>query len=110
MISISNWPPAWLSDANAWLALLLLIIGLYCILTRKQVIKQVIGLNIMLQGALLTLIDAGRIHGDMQTSQSLVVSALVAEVIALAITLALIVNIYRFHPRGHSDDLTSLKG
>jgi len=93
-----------------WASLALLIIGLVCLLTCKRVIKQVIGLNIMLQGALLALIDAGRANGKMQEAQSLVISALVVEVIILAIALALIVNVFRFHPGGQVDDLDTLRG
>jgi len=100
----------WLDSVNPCLSLTLLIIGLICILTRRRVIKQVIGLNIMLQGALLALIDAGRANGDMTSAQSMVISALVVEVIVVAIALALIVNIFRYHPGGWVDDLGSLKG
>ena len=100
----------WLGIVNLCLSLSLLIIGLICILTRRRVIKQVIGLNIMLQGALLTLIDAGRANGDIPTAQSLVISALVVEVIVIAIALALIVNIFRYHPEGRVDDLDTLRG
>jgi NADH:ubiquinone oxidoreductase subunit K len=79
-------------------------------LSQKRVIKQVIGLSIMLQGALLNLVEAGRVNGQMQTAQTLVVSALVVEAIVIAITLALIVNIYRHHPEGRVDDLNELRG
>ena len=100
----------WLSIINSYLSLALLVIGLVCILTRRRVIKQVIGLNIMLQGALLGLVDAGRANGDMPTAQSMVISALVAEVIVMAIALTLIVNVFRHHPKGDVDDLDTLRG
>ena len=101
----------WLDVLNPGLSLVLLLIGLVCLLTRKLVIKQVIiGLNIMLQGALLALIDAGRTNGDMPAAQYMVISALVVEVIVTAVALALIVNIFRHHPEGQVDDLDSLRG
>ena len=100
----------WLNIVNPCLSLALVITGLICILTRRRVIKQVIGLNIMLQGALLALIDAGRANGDMPTAQSMVISALVVEVIVVAIALALIVNIFHYHPEGRVDDLDTLRG
>ncbi|NLD73035.1 MAG: NADH-quinone oxidoreductase subunit K [Chloroflexi bacterium] len=101
---------SWLDLWNPFLSLALLAIGLACMLTRRRVIKQLIGLNIMLQGALLNLVDAGRVHGDLETPQGLVVSALVAETMVTAIALALIVNVFRYHPEGLVDDLDSLKG
>ena len=79
-------------------------------MSRRRVIKQVLGLSIMLQGALLSLIDAGRVHDDMQTAQSLAISALVVEAIVMAIALALVVNVFRYHPGGQVDDLDTLRG
>ena len=92
------------------LSLALLVVGLVCMLTRKRVIKQIIGLSIMLQGALVSLIEGGRVHGQMQIAQSLVISALVVEAMVMAILLALVVNVFRYHPEGLVDDLDSLKG
>jgi NADH:ubiquinone oxidoreductase subunit K len=100
----------WLDLVNPILSLVLLSIGLICLLTRKRIIKQVIGLSIMLQGALLTIVEAGRVNGDLQVAQSMVVSALVVETIILAIVLVLIVNVFRYHPRGRVDDLDTLRG
>ena len=100
----------WLDLVNPILSLVLLSIGLICLLTRKRIIKQVIGLSIMLQGALLTIVEAGRVNGDLQVAQSMVVSALVAETIILAIVLVLIVNVFRYHPQGRVDDLDTLRG
>ena len=100
----------WTEWINPVLALILLAIGLACMLTRKRVIKQVIGLSIMLQGALVSIMDAGTINGKRGVSQSMIISSLVVEAIVLAIALALIVNVFRYHPRGHIDDLDSLKG
>ena len=100
----------WLGVVNPTLSLVLLSIGLICLLTRKRIIKQVIGLSIMLQGALLTIVEAGRVNGDLQVAQSMVVSALVVETIILAIVLVLIVNVFRYHPEGRVDDLDTLRG
>ena len=100
----------WVGIINSCLSLALLIVGLICILTRRRIIKQVIGLNIMLQGGLLALIDAGRTTGDMPMVQSMVISALVVEVIVIAIALALVVNVFRYHPKGDVDDLDTLRG
>lgn len=101
---------AWLNIINPALSSALLLVGLACIMTRRRIIKQVIGLNIMLQGALLNLVDAGRANGDMATAQGMVISALVVEAIVIAIALTLIINVFRYHPEGLVDDLVALKG
>ena len=101
---------ALLGTVNGILSLALSSIGLYCLLSRRQVIKQLIGLTIMLQGALLIIVDAGRVQDQMQMAQGMVVSALVGEAIVLSIGLTLIINVYRYHPQGLVDDLDALKG
>ena len=88
----------------------LLLIGLFCLLTRRNPIKQVIGLKIMLQGVTLSLIDAARLHGHTDLGESMVVSALVVETVTIAVALALIVNVYRHYPSGDIDDMSKLRG
>lgn len=100
----------WLGTANLLTSLALLVLGLVCLATCKRVIKQVISLNIMLQGALLALIEAGRENDRLQDAQNMMISALIVEVIITAIALALIINVFRFHPSGHVDDLDTLRG
>ena len=93
-----------------FLSIALLCIGFICLLTPRRVVKQVVGLSIMLQGALVSIVGAGQVNGKMQETQSMVISALVAEAIVLAISLAVTVNVFRFHPEGRVDDLDTLKG
>jgi NADH-quinone oxidoreductase subunit K len=92
------------------LAAALLAVGLACLLTQNRVIKQIIGLNIMLQGALVILLEAGLAHNALPEAQGMVISALVVEAIAFSIGLALVVNVHRYHPEGRVDDLTKLRG
>jgi len=101
---------AWLDLLNTSLTVALFLIGLFCLLTRRSVIKQVIGLKIMLQGAALGLIHAGRLRGEARFAETMVISALVVETVVIAIALALIVNIFRHYPSGDVDHLDRLRG
>ena len=100
----------WLDPFNTSLSLMLFLVGLFCLLSRRNVIKQVIGLKIMLQGVTLSLIHGGHIRGDMRLAQTMVISALVVETITIAIALVLIVNLFRHYPSGDIDDLDRLRG
>ncbi len=102
--------PPWLNVVNTMLSLLLFVIGLIGLLTQRQMIKQIIGLKIMLQGVTLGLIHAGRLSGDLDFAQSMVISALIVESVVIAVALALLVNIYRHYPSGDVDDLNRLRG
>ena len=100
----------WLDLLNTALTVLLFLIGLFCLLTRRNVIKQVFGLKIMLQGVTLSLLHAGHMCGDVRLAETMVISALVVETIVIAIALALIVNIFRHYPSGDIDLLDRLRG
>lgn len=101
---------AWLDPLNTLVVAMLFLIGLFCLLTRRNVIKQVIGLKIMLQSVTLSLLYAGHVLDDAGLAQAMVVSALVVETIIIAVALALIINIYRRYPSGDIDRLTRLRG
>jgi NADH-quinone oxidoreductase subunit K len=95
---------------NTATSILLFAIGAYCLLTRRQVIKQVIGLKIMMQGVTLSLVHSARLHGDTPIGETMAISALVVEAVVIAIALALIVNVFRHYPSGDVDDLSKLRG
>jgi NADH-quinone oxidoreductase subunit K len=100
----------WLDAFNTALSLLLVGIGFFCLLTQRSVLKQVVGLKIMLQGVTLGLIHAGQIVRDTQLAEAMVISALIVEAVVIALALALIVNVYRHYPTGDVDRLDRLKG
>jgi multisubunit Na+/H+ antiporter MnhC subunit len=112
----------WLSPLNTTLSMLLFVLGLYCLLTQRTVIKQVIGLKIMLQGVTLGLIHAGHLaslrrgatiearSNALRLAEAMVISALIVEAVVIALALAMIVNVYRHYPSGDIDRLDTLQG
>jgi NADH-quinone oxidoreductase subunit K len=95
---------------NTSLSVALFLLGLTCLLTRRNVTRQVIGLKIMLQGVSLHLIHAGRLQENLHFAQMMVISALIVEAVVIAVALALLVNVFRHYPSGDIDDLSRLKG
>jgi multisubunit Na+/H+ antiporter MnhC subunit len=91
-------------------AVLLFFTGLFCLTTRRSVVKQVFGLKIMLQGAALSLVLSGRLQGNTWLGEAMVISALIVETIVIATALALIVNVYLHYPSGDVDKLDRLRG
>ncbi len=88
----------------------LFLVGLGCLMSQREAIKQVIGLKIMLQGVTLGLIYQGYVSDDLLTAQAMVISALVVETVLIAVALALIINIYQHYPSGDIDELDKLRG
>ncbi len=71
-------------------AVMILFLGLYCLLTKKSLIKSAIGISIMVKGASLSFLAAGG-----ATAQAIVVLIIVIDAIVAAILLSLAVNVYR---------------
>ncbi|MDF1514902.1 MAG: NADH-quinone oxidoreductase subunit K [Anaerolineae bacterium] len=92
------------------LSTILFLLGLLCLMVRRNVTRQVIGLKIMLQGVTLSLVLAGRLQGNMHAAQMMVISALIVEAVVIAIALALLINVFHHYPSGDVDDLSRLKG
>jgi multisubunit Na+/H+ antiporter MnhC subunit len=74
---------------------LLFFIGLFALLTSRNMIKLLIGLEIMAKSVVLSFITAGYVRGETFFSQSLVITFIVIEVSLMAVALALVINAHR---------------
>jgi NADH-quinone oxidoreductase subunit K len=101
---------AWSDGFGTYVSIGLFVLGLAGLLTRRQVLKQLFSIKVMLQGVCLMLISAGVLNGDLALAQTMVISALIVEAVVMAVALALIVNVYRHYPSGDVDDLDRLRG
>ncbi len=70
-------------------------IGLVGLLTTRNLIKVVVGLQILVKGAMLALILAGRLSGQVQTGQTLALTVIVADTIVSVVALAFAVQVRR---------------
>lgn len=73
--------------------LCLLGIALYGLLTVRNLFQVIIALQVMVKGAVIALVLAGKISGQMNLGQSLAVTVIVADTIVAVIGLALAVQI-----------------
>ena len=86
-------------------AFILLALGLYCILSKKNLIKIVIGLEIMAKGSTLAFIGMG--GADVQ---GYVIIAISIEAIVAAVALAIIVNVWKHTNSLDSSKMKQLRG
>jgi NADH-quinone oxidoreductase subunit K len=70
-------------------------IGLLGLLVTRNLIKVVVGLQVVVKGALLALVLAGRIAGQVQVGQSMALTVIVADTIVSVVALALAVQVRR---------------
>lgn len=71
-------------------AIIFVFMGLYCVLTKKNLIKSVIGISIMVKGASLSFLAA---QGTL--AQVVVVLIIIIDAIIAAVILSMVVNVYK---------------
>lgn len=101
-----------LSPLTVFLAgtLALLGIGLYGLMVSRNLIKLVIALQVLVKAALLGLVLAGRVSGQINLGQSLALTALVADTIVAVIGVALAIQIQRRIGSLDVRELSQLRG
>ena len=88
----------------------LIFIGIYCLLTMKNLIKLFIGIEVIAKGVTLALIATGFEKKTLMLTQSLAITFIVVEVAVVATALAIIINVYRHTKSLDIRKLTKLKG
>jgi len=98
----------WILNMGA--AALLIGVGIYCLLTMKNTVKLLIGIEIIAKGVTLALVATGFAKNNLMFAQSLVISVIVVDVAVLATALAIIISINRHTKSLDVRELTKLKG
>jgi NADH-quinone oxidoreductase subunit K len=75
--------------------LILLGIGIFCLISRRNLIQLIIGIEVMAKAVCLSFILAGALQGNEQIAQAIVVTIILIEAVSTAVALALIVGAYR---------------
>ena len=79
-----------------WIVIIcLLATGLYGLLITRNLIKIVLVLQILVKAAVLALVLAGKVAGNLGLGQSLAVTVIVADTVVAVVGLALAVQIRR---------------
>jgi multisubunit Na+/H+ antiporter MnhC subunit len=88
----------------------LVVTGLYCLLSMRNLIKLFIGLEVVSKGVSLAFLATGWARRSVLVAQSLVVTFIVVEVCLVATALALIINITKDTKSLDVRKLARLKG
>ena len=85
--------------------LVLLGLGLYCLLTKKNLIKMIIGLEIMAKGSTLALVGLGGASVQAYAAIAIAIEAVVA-----AVALSIIVNVWKHTKSLEATEMARLRG
>lgn len=88
----------------------LLGVGFYGLLTCRNLIKLIVVLQILVKAALLGLILAGNVSGQINLSQSLALTVIVADTVVAVVGMALAVQVRRRTGTLDVMDLAKLRG
>jgi NADH:ubiquinone oxidoreductase subunit K len=89
---------------------LLLAIGIYCILATYNLLRVLIGIEILIKAVTLLIIAAGRQNGNMALAQAMVVSIIVMEVVIMTIAVGVVLGIHLHSNSLDSRNIRKLKG
>jgi len=95
---------------NMGFVALLIGTGIYCLLTMKNTVKLLIGIEIIAKGVTLALVASGYARDNIMVAQSLAITVIVVDVAVIATALALIISINRHTKSLDVGKLTRLKG
>ena len=83
--------------------------ALYALLATRNLIKVIVALQLLVKGAILALVLAGRLIGQVDLGQSIGLTVIVADTIVAVIGLALAVQIRRYCGTLDLKDLSTLR-
>ena len=90
--------------------ILLLIIGFYYILATRNLIRILLGVEIITKAALLAIILAGYITNNIPLAQSLAIIMIIIEVFVVAIAAGIIIQIYKRTGSLNARNIRNLRG
>ena len=92
------------------LSAMLLCLGIYIVLTRKNAVAILMGIELILNGASIAFVAFSRYVTGAVTGQVFVIFIIIIAVCEAAVALAIILNIYQNFRTVDVDEVKELKG
>lgn len=89
---------------------LLIIAGLYCVIVSRNLIRTIIGLEILTKGVTLLIIVAGYLTGRLALAQTFVITLIVVEVVVMVVAAGIILNVFKHAGSLETRNVGTLKG
>lgn len=75
--------------------IMIFIVGIYCTLITYNLIRALIGLEILMKAVTLSIIVVGYVTDHVALAQSLVITLIVVEVAVITVAVGVVLGIYR---------------
>lgn len=83
--------------------------GLYAVLARRNAIMVLVGIELIINAAILNLVAFGRYDRGQYGGQVFALFAIVLAAAGVAVALAIILNVYQHYQSINPDDIRDLK-
>jgi NADH:ubiquinone oxidoreductase subunit K len=90
--------------------ILVSVCGIYCILATINMVRAILGLEILIKAATLLIIAAGYVTGQLALAQTMVITLIVLEVAIMVVAGGIILIAFRNYDDIDSRKLTKMKG
>ena len=105
-----NTDPLNLFSTFSLFIILVSIAGIYLILVTRNLLRIIIGLELLIKAVTLLLILVGYVTNRVAFAQSLVITIIVIEVIIVVVAGGIVLNIFRHNDSLDTSFLNKLKG
>jgi len=91
-------------------AALTFVVGFYSLVTTKNLLRALIGVEILAKATTLLIIVAGYVSGQIALAQALAITLIVVEVAVIVVAVGVVLCIYRHNKSLDATFFTNLKG
>lgn len=101
-----------ISIINILMAAILFLfgLGLYALLTLRNLIRIILALQVMVKGVIILIIVAGSIQNQIGVAQSMALTFIIADTIVAVLGMALAVQVKRLTGSLDTKDISKLHG
>jgi NADH:ubiquinone oxidoreductase subunit K len=103
--------PEWALFATFGLGVVLTLgVGFYCVMATRNLIRALIGLEILTKAVTLLLVLAGYLANRMGLAQTLAITLIIVEVAVMVVAISVFLGIFRRTGSIRTTDVQNLKG
>ena len=89
---------------------MLFIIGIYCVLVTYNLVRALIGIELLIKAVTLLIIVVGYVSGHKALTQSLVITMIVIEAVVITIAVGVVLGIHKHKRSLDTRMIRELKG
>lgn len=92
------------------ISVLLILTGVYCVTVTRNLVRVLIGMELMTKGVTLILAASGFLSGNTGVSQAMIVTLIVVEVVVIAVAAGVVIGHFRATGSLDTQTMNSLRG